>query len=82
MITTTKHTEMKAILEFNLDEERHQFEDAVNGWKWKCVIIELDNELRARTKYASDETPEEVVEALVKVRDFLADQLNQDGLIL
>jgi hypothetical protein len=73
---------MKAILEFDLHEERHQFEDAVNGWKWKCVIIELDNELRARTKYASDETPEEVVEALVKVRDFLADQLNQDGLIL
>jgi hypothetical protein len=73
---------MKAILEFDLDEERHQFEDAVNGWKWKCAIIELDNELRARTKYASDETPEEVVEALVKVRDFLADLLNQDGLIL
>lgn len=72
---------MKAILEFNLDEERQQFEDAANGWKWKCVICELDNELRARTKYASDETPDEVVEALVKVRDYLRELLNEEGLI-
>jgi hypothetical protein len=73
---------MKAILEFNLDEERHQFEDAVDGWKWKCIVIEIDNELRTRTKYASDDTPDEVVDALIKVRDFLRESLNEEGLIL
>jgi hypothetical protein len=73
---------MKAILEFNLDEERHQFEDAVDGWKWKCIVIELDNELRTRTKYASDDTPDEVVDALIKMRDFLRESLNEEGLIL
>ena len=72
---------MKAILEFNLDEERQQFEDAVDGWKWKCIVIELDNELRTRTKYASDDTPDEVVDALVKVRDYLRELLNEEGLI-
>ena len=73
---------MKAILEFNLDEERHQFEDAVDGWKWKCIVSELDNELRTRTKYASDDTSQEVVDALIKVRDFLRESLNEEGLIL
>jgi len=38
--------------------------------------------LRTRTKYASDETPEEVVDALIKVRDFLRESLNEEGLIL
>jgi len=73
---------MKAILEFNLDEERHQFEDAIDGWKWKCIVSELDNEFRTRTKYASDDTPDEVVDALIKMRDFLRESLNEEGLIL
>ena len=73
---------MKAILEFNLDEERNQFEDAIDGWKWKCIVSELDNELRTRTKYASDDTPDEVVDALIKMRDFLRESLNEEGLIL
>jgi len=73
---------MKAILEFNLDEERLQFEDAIDEWKWKCIVSELDNELRTRTKYASDDTPDEVVDALIKVRDFLRESLNEEGLIL
>ena len=73
---------MKAILEFNLDEERHQFEDAVDGWKWKCIVSELDNELRTRTKHASDDTPDEVVDALIKMRDFLRESLNEEGLML
>jgi hypothetical protein len=73
---------MKAILEFNLDEERHQFEDACDGWKWKCIVSELDNELRTRTKYPSDDTTDEVVDALIKVRDFLRESLNEEGLIL
>ena len=73
---------MKAILEFNLDEERLQFEDAIDGWKWKCIVSELDNELRTRTKYASDDTPDEVVDALIKVRDFLRESLSEEGLIM
>ena len=80
--TTTKHLEMKAILEFDLDEERQEFEDCTNGWKWKCIVSELDNELRTRTKYASDETPDEVVDALIKVRDFLRESLIAEGLLL
>ena len=73
---------MKAILEFNLDEERHQFEDAVDGWKWKCIVSELDNELRAKVKYPSDDVHEEAINALIKFRQFLHDQLREDELFL
>jgi hypothetical protein len=73
---------MKAILEFNLDEERHQFEDAIDGWKWKCIVSELDNELRSKVKYPSDDANDEVLDALAKFREFLHDQLREEGLLL
>ena len=79
---TTKHLEMKAIIEFDLHEERQEFEDCTNGWKWKCIVSEIDNELRTRTKYAPDGTLDEVVDALVKVRDFIRELLNEEGLAL
>ena len=73
---------MKAILEFDLDEERHQFEDATHGWKWKFIVSELDNELRSKVKYPSDDANDEVLEALAKFREFLHDQLREEGLLL
>jgi len=73
---------MKAILEFNLNEERIEFDDSVNGWKWKCIVSELDNELRAKIKYPSDDTSIEVIEALSTMRDFLHQSLKEEGLIL
>ncbi len=73
---------MKAILEFDLDEERHQFDDAVNGWRWHCLVNELDNELRAKVKYPSDDANDEVLEALANFRQFLHDQLREEGLLL
>ena len=73
---------MKAIIEFDLHEERQEFEDCTNGWKWKCIVSEIDNELRTRTKYAPDGTPDEVLDALAKFREFLHDQLREEGLTL
>lgn len=32
---------MKAILEFNLPEEREEHEDALNGVKYKCQLDEI-----------------------------------------
>ena len=80
--TTTKHLEMKAIIEFDLHEERQEFEDCTNGWKWKFIVSELDNELRSKVKYPSDDANDEVLEALAKFREFLHDQLREEGLLL
>jgi hypothetical protein len=73
---------MKAILEFNLPEEQEEFQDCINGFKWSCLVGQLDNELRTRTKYASDDTPDEVVAALVEIREYLRVLLSEEGLIL
>lgn len=42
---------MKAILEFNLPEEREEFETANNGGKYLGALGDLANELRTRRKH-------------------------------
>lgn len=71
---------MKAILEFNLPEDQVEFEEAVNGGKWQYVLWKVDQELRSRTKYASDTDHEERVKALYEIRDFLHEQMHESGL--
>ena len=45
---------MKGILEFDLPEDREEYEIAVNGYKYKSVLEELTSFLRQKIKYASD----------------------------
>jgi hypothetical protein len=74
---------MKAILEFNFSEEnddRHDFQDAINGTKWKMAMYELDQHLRAQTKYAPDDMHEEYYKALQATRDKLHEILREDSL--
>ena len=58
---------MKAILEFDFDDlekdDRDAFQDAIDGTKWKLLVWELDQHLRSRTKYASDNDDPKVIEA-------------------
>lgn len=71
---------MKAILEFNLSEERTQFDEAINGFKWASLVYDIDTYLRANTKYASDDMPDEVYKALQGVRDYLHEEMTNMGL--
>jgi hypothetical protein len=64
---------------FDLNEDRSDFELAVNAYKWYAVAWELDQELRRRTKYASDEDDEKVVEALYKLRDEFRQIMTNNG---
>ena len=80
--TTTKHTEMKAIIEFNLDEERAEFDFAVNGSKYHSVIWDLDNHLRGLTKYPPDSQSEDTYNALQETRDKLNELLRDYNLEL
>lgn len=77
---------MKAILEFDLNDvendERSQFEDAVNGHKWKYAMWQLNQWLRSQTKYAPDDTPEEAYKAFEQCRDQLFEILNNQSLNL
>lgn len=74
---------MKAILEFDFNGDnfdRSEFEDAVNGSKWKMAMWELDQELRARSKYASDNDDPKVVEAYYKLRDDIREIMHNHSL--
>lgn len=77
---------MKAILEFNFDAEnddRIEFQDAIDGKKWKAAMWELDQWLRAQYKYMSDEEySEDKYEAYERSREELYRILNEEGLRL
>lgn len=71
---------MKATLEFTLPEEQEQFEDASNGWKWSHAMWQLDQFLRAKVKYASDDASEESIDAYQNAREELHRILSDDNL--
>jgi hypothetical protein len=43
---------MKAILKFNLPEEREEFELACNAVNYSIVLSDIDNYLRSKIKHA------------------------------
>jgi hypothetical protein len=73
---------MKATLEFDLTQEQEQFEDAINGWKWSHAMWQLDQYLRAKVKYASDDAHAEAINAFEEARDELHRILNEDNLAM
>ena len=70
----------KAILKFDLDEESNDFKLAVNAKEIMSVLWEVDQELRNKTKYASDSTNQETVDALISIRDFLRESMSDKGI--
>lgn len=70
---------MKATLEFNLPEDKEDFELAVNASKWSSVCWELDQYLRSKTKHAPDSMSNEVYEALSETRDKLRELLVENN---
>lgn len=67
----------KVILEFDPDEDREDMESAINGWKWKMLVWDLDQHLRSQLKY-NDQVTGEAYEALEKLREHLH-QLKTDS---
>ena len=72
---------MKAVLEFNLQEEQEEFKDATQGGALLGAIQEFDNQLRGIVKYGGEtEYTEEQLEVYDKVRDMLREHLDSAGL--
>jgi hypothetical protein len=70
----------KGILEFDLNEEANDFKLAVNAKEIMSVLWEVDQELRSRTKYASDTTSQETIDALISIRDFLRENMSDNNI--
>jgi len=72
----------KAILEFDLNEEQYEFEQAVNAGKFRSVLWDLDQLLRNKTKYAPDDTTEEQIAAYYELRDELHKLMEEHNITL
>jgi hypothetical protein len=73
---------MKATIEFNDDQE---LRDAIDGWKWKNVAWELDQEMRKLTKhgqYDGRDATEEEIDITDHWRTKLRELINDNGLNL
>jgi len=66
---------MKVYMKFDFYEDREELETTLNATKYKSVLLELDNKLRAETKYRDDE-------AAQKWRDTLYELLGEEGVSL
>jgi hypothetical protein len=73
---------MKAILEFNLPDDQEDFTLANNALNFWRVLYELDQELRAKTKYASDDMPADVYIAYSSIREKLHELMNDNNVSL
>ena len=72
---------MKAILEFNLPEDQHEFDLAANGAKAQVTLWEMDQWLRTQYKYMTDEEySEDKYETFEKCRDQLREIMFENGL--
>jgi len=71
----------KVILEFDPIEDKEEMETALNGWKWKMLVWDLDQYLRSELKH-NDILTGEVYEAIEKIRETLYELKNESGLKL
>ena len=69
----------KVILEYDFNEEREDMECAINGWKWKMVVWDFDQRMRAIYKY-DDHHTQEVYDMIEKLREELRGMLVEQGL--
>lgn len=75
----------KIILEFDSQEEANDARTALDGWRWKHAMWELDQELRSIEKYAVFEGREATAveqDMADKLREFLRGILNDNNLKL
>ena len=75
----------KIILEFDSVEEQSDVRSALDGYKWKIAMWELDQLLRTTTKYGSFENREATgaeQDMAEKIRDAIREILNEHNLNL
>ena len=70
---------MKVIIEFSDEDAASDAQVALDGWKWKSAMWELDQHLRSEIKY-NEQLPSEVDEAFEKLRGKIREILSDNNL--
>jgi hypothetical protein len=68
---------MKATLKFDLPEDDRKFRMAINSNSMNTVLREMDEWLRSKTKYTSDSTSQDKMDAYELSRERLYQLLDQ-----
>ena len=63
---------MKVILEFDGNEEQEEYQNALNGWKYRAIVNDIREMIRSKEKYTEEETI-----SLVELRQYLVDKLDE-----
>jgi hypothetical protein len=69
----------KVTIEFDTVEEAEDIQNALNGYKWKLAMWDLDQMLRGYVKYDGT-LSEDKYDAYVKVRELIRETLADYGL--
>lgn len=73
---------MKVTIEFNLPEQQEEYEDFMNGVKWKHVVREIDEYMRETLKWNSENLSTEQLEEVKGIRGMLVEYMDQGNLTL
>ena len=73
---------MKAILEFNLPEDKQDFDFATQGSNWWNVCWEMDQWLRRQTKHIPHTMSDDTYIALEECREKLREIISENNLNL
>jgi len=71
----------KIIIKFDSVEEAQDARDALDGYKWKLAVQDIDQMLRNRIKY-DDQLPEDVSRAFETLRDNIREILSGYQLVI
>ena len=69
------------ILKFDSIEEAEDARTAIDGWRWKHSMWDLDQHLRSENKY-NQNLSDETYKAYEAIRDKIREVLNDNNLIL
>jgi len=72
---------MEVIIKFSDEDAAEDAKIALDGYKWKSAIWELDQYLRSEIKY-NEQLPSEVDEAFEKLRDKIREILSDSNLTM
>ena len=73
---------MKAILEFDLPDDQEAYNMMSKAFNLHHVLWNLDQDLRAKTKYAADTDPECKIDSYQEIRDKLYELLAENNIKL
>jgi len=76
----TNNRNMKAILEFELPEDKQDFDFATQGSDWWNVCWEMDQWLRGQIKHAPDSMSDDTYKTLEECREKLRELIHDSNL--